>query len=299
MNIVPFADIYLYFSNKLTQLSAEMYNASEITEDLQYKFFPSTGEYLNEVNNPNFDEKEYRTVLVNIMNTGGSQDTTLSVDAYIQAVSINVLALDEQRDDIVKVFTRYATENKSIIDNIEYKVPVYESGNYITDETKTSTINITIGELPVYSERFHAMGHDKFSTTLSFGIVILPSAQLSNAYTLSINGYNIKYNTVKISRVSEMMSDLRKREESKFFANTTGFVLSAGGIFVSDNSALNDLLLDCCTNNAFNQKLSIQLAKPDGTVLINSDFKIKDSTFDLTFGKLINWSMTLYPAVDI
>lgn len=296
MKILPFDDFYNYFSDMILRykrdilLETERYNEEELVEgeepkqfeDFDFVFYKNTGEYLKDLDNINYseDEKEDRRVLVNIMNAGGVQDGTVSIDTYLQIVGIEVLALESQREDLTNLFTTISTEYKSYLGSL---------GN--------STIQISIEDLPQYSDTFDAHGYEKFTISLKIDIIVLPDAVLSNQYTLELNGEEVKFNKIRLFRNNELNSDLKKRAENKFIMNSSAFQIEVSGLFVSSN-ILRSLLTDCAQNTLFNIPILITLKRVEDNVnLINENFFIKQSNFDLDFGKIASWSIVFYKTI--
>ena len=85
-------------------------------------------------------------------------------------------------------------------------------------------------------------------------ITVYEDAQLSNFYTLEINGVKIPYDTVSFSRENSLVSDLTKTNDTQFFSNTSVFSFSITGLLVNStaNPALTTMLYDCTNNARFN-----------------------------------------------
>jgi len=297
MKTVSYDSFYKYFSNLITSFSKELYDNGEITEDLQFKFYPSTGEYFTEIDQQTLPSN---TVLVNIMNGGGVQDSTVSVETYLQIISFEFLALDSQREDIMYLLTNLVANYKNKIESLPYVEDARDqNGNIIAELNRNATINISIDDFPDYSEKFDAHGEEKFTASFTTNIIVLPTVQLANGYKILINGIEIPYTQFEIDRSVELMPDLIKRDTSKFFANTTGFGVTISGYYVENNSELANILSDCCANINFNGQYTLQINRPDGTPLLSDTFKIKQSKFNFSYGSIVAWGATFYPSSPI
>ena len=291
MKLVSFNSLYKYFTKAIIDISNRLYTNGEISNDIKYLFFNNTGEYIDETNNENNDD----IVLVNILNNGGITDSTISIDTYLQMIQFEILALDDYREDIMTIFDNLVAEYKTKVDQIKYNEEVLDiEGNHITDLEKTAAIQITMSDFPRYEEKIDLHGYDKFVTRLNTNIIVFPNANLSNQYILNIEGSDILYNSMAISRTTETTADLVKTDNTKFYPNTTGFQLNINGLFV-DNPALNILLEDCANNAKFNQTYNIKVKKGD-KLLFDRNFYCKDSRFDFNWGTIVKWSATFFIA---
>ena len=297
MKTVSYDSFYKYFSNLITSYSKELHDNNEISQDLVFKFYPTTGEYFRELE----DGKESpSTVLVNILNGGGVQDSGVAVDTYLQIISFEFLALDSQRDDIMYLLTNLIANYKNKIESLPYIEDARDqAGQVIAELSRTATINISVEDFPEYSEKFDVHGEEKFTASFTANIIVLPTVQLANGYKILLNGIDIPYTNLIIDRNVELTPDLIKRDTSKFFANTTGLAISLAGYYVSNNSELSNLLSDCCSNVFFNEVYTLQINRPDGTPLLNDSFKVKQSRFNFTYGSIVAWSATFYPGTTV
>lgn len=285
MQILDFNKFYDYFQNLILEKKAALNKVHAIKEDFNMLFFDNSGDYLATADQIQYieDSPQDRRVLVNIMNGGGIQDSEVAIDSYLQIVSIELLALEEQREDIITLFTTIVAENKSKVESL--------SG---------ATVQITMDDFPEYGDQFQAHGYEKFTMTLSINIVVVPGAKLSNAYQLAIDGVPVRYDRLIMTRDNELISDLKKRESSKFFTNTTGFQLKVSGLFV-ENSAVASLLSDCASNQRFNTFYSLSLKSPetDSSILGDANFRAKNITFVFAYGTIVSWEALFYEGTSV
>lgn len=279
MIAIDYGYFYEYVGNMILNETASMHESGQIKDEFKYKLFRSSGDYITGLDDPEYDSKH--VILGNIANGGGVQDADLSIDAYLQIVTVELLAFENQRDDLVKVLTDLTANHKTVIDTIG-----------------GAACNLSISDFPEYSEKFNAHGHEKFTASFTIDIIVFPTARLSNSYRISILGSNVKYNTLVMSRTTETMSDLKKRDESKFFPNTTGFQIGIQGIY-ENTPALETLFRDCIGNSHFNQGYGIQLYDSDGNAIMNDSFLCKDSKFTFAYGKVVSYELTFYKKVEV
>lgn len=291
MKTLKFDVFYKYFQEEITKLSAQLYNDKIINEQFEFVFFDNSGEYFTEMDAIKAEDgvKVDRRVLVNVMNGGGVQDSSIAIETYLQIVSLEVLALDEQREDLEILFTEYIANNKSKVDTFD-----------------TATYQLTIDEFPKYSTKFDCHGYEKFTVSFTTNFIVMPGAKLSNNYSLKmiVNGIegNIKYNSIGMTRTTELSPDLVKRNSSRFFPNTTGFQIKISGLFVEEESApiIRQLLLDCTQNTSFNSFYKLIFRDNNDIYIPDTvDFSAKDISFNFAFGSIVTWEATFYPGIRL
>lgn len=277
MTIIKYDDIYNYFQNSIIDLNTSLYNDATTQDNLSFKFFKNTGDYLSSMKNIELDSK---AVLVNIINGGGVQDSSISIDAYSQIITMEFLGLETQRDSIVSLLTNFAASFK----------------NYTTT-LSGSLVIISVANYPEYSAKFACYGNEKFTADLTINITVIPNAKYSNKYILTINGTKVLYDKLTINRTTEMTASLEKTTENKFFPNITAQEISISGLYV-DNVALNSLFLDCAQNALFDTAFSLQLSN-DSTVILSKDYYAKSITFQLNCGSIASWNAVFYVSKPI
>lgn len=286
MNTIEFNKFFNYVQDKILLKKAELYDNNTLEEDLNFVFYDNSGEYFTEVENLEVREDvlQDRRVICNILNGGGVQDSSIPIDTYAQVISIELLALDSQREDIMQLFTEFVASYKSKIDNI---------GN--------SYIQLNIGDFPKYSDKFQAHGNEKFNMSLTFTIIVAPGAKLSNKFELIINGESVPYSQLVINRTTEVTADNKKAKEIKFFPNTTTMQITVNGLFVG-NSAINTLFSDCTKNTNFNNIYELSLVdttnKNNPITYLTESFYAKDLLFTIAYGSIISWQASFLVAKE-
>ena len=297
MTTIEFKKFHDYLVNNILELKQEMETpvedpvTHEIIEDakiqeMDMSFYDNSGDYYTEVEKMKYIDGVPidKRVLVNIINDGAIQDSSVAIEAYVQIITIDILALEEYRSDMMTLFTQFCANNKSSIFSLD-----------------SSTCQLSIDNFPKYSEKYEVNGYEKFNTSFTMNIIVLPGAVLSNEYEISINGEKIKYNQVLLDRTTEFTNDLKKQSEIKVFPNTSTFQVVLSGLFVdnsdSNTHVINDMLLDCCSNTSFGKTYSLLLNKKN-TIIINGDaFYAKNINFTLAYGTIISWKATFFRAI--
>ena len=287
MTTIEFKKFHDYLVNNILELKQEMAEEEKI-QDMDMSFYDNSGDYYTEVEKMKYIDGVPidKRVLVNIINDGAVQDSSVAIEAYVQIISFSILALEEYRPDIMSLFTQFCANNKSSIFSLD-----------------SSTCQLSIDNFPKYSEKYEVNGYEKFNTTFTLNVVVLPGAILSNEYQISINNENIKYNQCLLDRTVEFTNDLKKQAEVKVYPNTSTFQIVLSGLFVDNSSSnthvINDLLLDCCTNSGFGTTYNLSLSR-ENTILINGEnFYAKNISFTLAYGTIVSWKATFFRALEI
>ena len=283
MKTIEFTEISKYFERLLYTITQELYENDMIKEQFKFNVFTNTGEYMKKVAEPYTmnEDQPVKEVLVNIKNTGGVQDSSISIDTYLQLVSFEFFAFEEQRDDLSAVLTKLCAEYKTKLDSID-----------------DSTVNIIISDYPTYSGMIEAEGEHKFTATFDSSVIVFTNATLSNIFAIDIDGVTVYYNTMSVNRSTELAADLQKRTTTLFYPNTTGLQVGINGLFTT-NTALQTLFNDCISNNRFNIPYTIVIKKYDSNTvefmnLMSNSFYVKDCTFNFTYGSIVSYNIIFY-----
>lgn len=278
METIKFEEFFKFFQN----LIYERYGILEdkLQNKLKFRCFNNTGEYFEYLDELATGAGSPDDVLINILDAGGVQDSSISIDTYLQIVSIEVLAKDSYREDLIYLFTDLVANYKSYTGN-------FDSAAY----------QLTIDEFPKYGDKYQALGDEYFNTTFVSNFIVIPHAIMSNRYTLLINGNEVKYNNITVNRTTELRSDLKKRTSQKFYPNTTGFQMSISGLFV-DTDATRLIVSDCFNASNFNQYYTIQLKEGENLVYSGNLFS-KDINLVFAYGSIVSWSVVLFEGIQI
>lgn len=282
MNIISFDEFYNFFQELITSKAAELYNDHLVDHELRFKCFKASGEYYDYLNSIKNGETTDDYVLVNIMNGGGVQDSSISIDTYLQIVSLEVMAREEYRYDLIELFTDIVANYKSYIGSFN-----------------TATYQLSIDNFPKFGDKYNALGDEYFNMSLVTNFIVMPGALLSNKITITIDGNDIKYNNMVMARTTELKSDMKKRTSQKFYPNTTGFQIQVSGLFV-DNAAVRSLLSDCANASKFNQFYAISLV--DNTInstIYSGNLFSKDIIFTMAYGSIVAWTATFYEGTQL
>lgn len=279
METIKFQEFFNFFQN----LISERYGLleSQLSNKLKFRFFNNSGEYFNYLDELTiYGAGNDDTVLINISDGGGVQDSSISIDTYLQIVSIEVMAKDKLREDLIYLFTDLVANYKTY-----------------TGTFNDAAYQLTIDEFPKYGDKFQALGDEYFNITFISNFIVIPHAIMSNRYTLTINGTNVKFNNITANRTTELKSDLKKRISQKFYPNTTGFQMSISGLFV-DNDATRTIVSDCFNASNFNQYYNVQLKEGDA-VIYNGSLFSKDINLVFAYGSIVSWSLILFEGAQI
>lgn len=272
MNIIEYEKIF-------TQLKDDILNQTEILEvPLNYAFYKDTGEYIDDMTNNHLQED---TILCNIVNGGGVQDPSVSIDTYAQIVSMEFLSLEEHREKLVEVLTNFIANNKSKIVTIDNALCQY-----------------SLDSLPTYSEKFEVHGKEQFTASIGLTIIVMPGAHISNNTELQIDGQVIKYNQMRITRDTELTANLKKTQSTKFFPNSSTLQIGISGLFV-ENETLRAILYDCAQNTKFNEKYVINIKDGSSDIISGQQFYAKNISFTFAYGAIINWEITLFEGTTL
>lgn len=282
MNIISFDEFYNFFQELIESKAAELYNEHLIEHELRFKCFKASGEYYAYLDNIKNGETTDDYVLVNIMNGGGVQDSSISIDTYLQIVSLEVMSREDYRYDLIQLFTDIVANYKSYIGTFN-----------------TASYQLTIDDFPKFGDKYMALGDEYFNISLVTNFIVMPGALLSNKMTITIDGNPIKFNNAVMARTTELKSDMKKRTSQKFYPNTTGFQIQVSGLFV-DNAAVSTLLSDCSGATKFNQYYAITLTNNVNNMTIYSgNLFAKDIIFTFAYGSIVAWTATFYEGTQL
>lgn len=277
MNIISFDEFYNFFQELITSKAAELKENNLIEHDLKFKCFKESGEYYNYLDSIKNGETTDDSILVNIMNAGGVQDASISIDTYLQIVSLEVMSREEYRYDLVQLFTDIVANYKSYIGSFN-----------------TATYQLSIDNFPKFGDKYMALGDEYFNISLVTNFIVMPGAMLSNKISIDIDGTDVRFNNLVMARTTELKSDMQKRTSQKFYPNTTGFQIQVSGLFV-ENSAVSTLLSDCANASKFNQYYNITIKNNITNANIYSgNLFSKDIMFTFAFGSIVAWTATFY-----
>lgn len=277
MNIISFDEFYNFFQELITSKAAELKENNLIEHDLKFKCFKESGEYYNYLDSIKNGDTVDDSILVNIMNAGGVQDASISIDTYLQIVSLEVMSREEYRYDLVQLFTDIVANYKSYIGTFN-----------------TATYQLSIDNFPKFGDKYMALGDEYFNISLVTNFIVMPGAMLSNKISINIDGTDVRFNNLVMARTTELKSDMQKRTSQKFYPNTTGFQIQVSGLFV-ENAAVSTLLADCANASKFNQYYNITIKNNiTNTNIYSGNLFSKDIMFTFAFGSIVAWTATFY-----
>ena len=250
--LITEGDISLYAYNSYLDDNGKLSNYFDL------EVFNKSGEWLeNQINTMNTEDDDEEKTYGNLSYLGTVlDDTSYIVPQYTELFKLEVLALEKDRDDIIKLFDEYAAN----LNNYQY-----------LDEDDNE-IFITLGEhsTPVYGEKQDIGGAERFISSLSilvrvsFGVITSKRVQIQVKKDDG-NYENIKYVSFNIRRESEATADMKAGYEKTYDVNKTDLTIVIGSLY------LNDYLSRKCMEYLLNPELM------DNVISI----KYKDTILDI------------------
>lgn len=288
MITIPFYAFSEYFEKEIKDLSNLMYANNDLMNVYTFTFYTNTGE--------NEERKLDHEIIFLISDSGGLQDSSVSIDTYLQSISFKVIGNEVDREDIEKFLAALIAKYKSYSPNISY---IDKSSNI----QYSYAANISIKNYPDYSTKIDAHGKEIFTATFTANAILFSNASLSNEYKLEIDNVPVQYNNIKIQRSTELEANLEKKIDTQYFPNTTIFQIDINGLY-TNIIPMDKLLNDCAKAQSFNQIYNILLYKTldnDGNPIpiVNYDCYTKNIMFSFSYGTLLSWSASFVYSISI
>lgn len=288
MVYMDFEDIAKYFQDKIEMIVYNLQEAQEITQDngkdkaFKFVFYTNKGDYHKRLQNPPaLKDRTFPEIPVLIKNAGGIQDSSSSIDIYLQKVEFEIYGwcdlkepLRNQWTDCEKIFSYFCAELKGK-----------------TDSLNNSTIKIDTSDYPVANE----LENKHFLMLLNCNVHIMFNAHLSNMDKIKVNGVEIPYINFTEDFTQELISDNKKTIEVKFMPNVGTYQLMLSGLYVSDNSVVNLMVNGCTTGDLYNQLFSLEIVRDD-IILTNRTVYVKNFQTVRSHGSIVAYKATFYPA---
>lgn len=220
-------------------------------------------------------------VLVNIINDGGIQDSTIPINTYLQMVHIVFFTKEEFRNDMSVLFFSLALDMKAKLDTIN-----------------GTAVQLTTDEQPTLNDR-QTLGIDCFDGYLDLSVIVYAGAKLSNSYDLQLDGVSIPFSSIDIGRGYETTPDLQKRSEILSFQNTSSASISVKALYTS-NTEVDKLLQDTLNNSNFNTMYNVSLyASGSASSLFGKNMYLSKVAFHWAYGSIVSWEAEFVPAISV
>jgi hypothetical protein len=255
-----------------------------ISQRHSYRVFYNTGDYLEYKKNIDNSNDE---ILVNVINDGGIQDSTIPIKTYLQMIHIEFYSPEKFREDLEQVFFGLCIDLKSKLDTI--------------DQT---AVQLSTDSQPTFNEK-ESLGIDVFTGYFDLSCIIYADAHISNSYNLVINGVSVPFSSLDISRGYETTPDLQKRASVKYFQNTSVFSLDIKALY-SKSTLIDALFSDTTSGTTINSIYSITLydtttataSNPNGTQKFTTDLYLQKCHFSFAYGSIVGWDASFVPALS-
>lgn len=295
MEFIDFNTIASYFQEKIEMVTYNLQENGQIAKDIvdkntskvtdqafKFIFFVNKGDYHKAVTQHNAaKDRKYPEIPVLIKNAGGIQDASVPIEVYLQKIEFEVYGwcdrldpLKDQWHDIELILSYLCAELKGKTASL--------AGN---------TIKTDMSDYPVFEE----LENKHFIAMLNCNMHIMLNAQLSNMDKITINGVDIPYSNFTEDMSIELIPDNRRTTEIKFMPNVYTYQLSFTGLYVSDNSMINNLVNGCTTGSLYNELFGVEIIR-NGIILSNRTMYVQNFQVIRNFGSIVAYKVTLYPA---
>jgi hypothetical protein len=258
-------------------------NDGDIISPYNFVFFTDSGQYHKKIKEPNMSsDKKYPDILVLVKDGGGGQDTTSSLDVYLQVVSFEVYAYDDKTDE-------YKNQREAIQLIFSSFVQMFKS---VTDNYMNNAIKIEAEDYPKYGNQLE---NKRFITTFDIDVTMLFHAQLSNNDVIRINGIDVPYINFSSSRQTLTTTSLEKITELKYLANKSSYRIDITLLYTDDNSMINALVDQCDSNEAFDQIYSVSIIRK-GVAICNYEMLLESISLARSYGSVMAANVRFVPA---
>lgn len=292
---IKFEKICDYIETAINDKDAELYSNTEtvngvvtpaplLSQRHKYVVFYNSGDYTEYQKNITDANKE---ILINIINDGGIQDSSIPIRTYLQMIHIEFYSPEIFRQDLEQVLFGLCIDLKSKLDTI--------------DQT---AVQLSTDAQPTFNEK-ESLGIDVFTGYFDLSCIIYADAHISNSYNLVINGVSVPFSSLDISRGYETTPDLQKRASVKYFQNTSVFSLDIKALY-SKSTLIDALFSDTTSGTTINSIYSITLydtttataSNPNGTQKFTTDLYLQKCHFSFAYGSIVGWDASFVPALS-
>ena len=294
--MIKFEDIYTYLKSALSTLASNQYSGNITSDDTNYDktavidtdyanlldYMMDAGDYLNKISQLPYDKayEDNPRILVEFSDDGMEQATDSIIPVYYQKLTIFFFCPDRYRDDINTLLKQFSLDYKNKLDYI----------NSINVQTE-------ITGYPSTSEKIY---EDKkyFNAWLEMGVMIYPTALLSNSIKVYLNDgstdYELSTSDISTTRNYTLTADQRKFAETPSNPETSSMAITCKGPY-QNTTIMAQLRKNHFLNNSFGTPYTLKIidttlytTNVDGSRTYETIYNEKviptQSTFNYTFG---------------